>query len=76
VSDKFPQNHFPVLEMPESKEGKGAAKEEEKDPNEAKEEAKAEAADAGASTTPEKKPVRKLSNSEKKANTMASSLLV
>lgn len=66
ASDKFPQNHFPVLEMPagegkneeskkESKADK-ATEEEKKDPNEAKEEAKAAAAEPGASSVLENKP--------------------
>lgn len=62
----------------EKKEGADAGKteEEKKDPNEAKEEAKAAAAPEGASTVPEVRPKREKSNSEKKANTMADGMLV
>jgi len=75
-STGFPQNHFPVLEMPAKKEEAKGAAEEVKDPNEEKEEAKAAAAPEGATSRLENRPKKKPSKAEAKAGSIGESMLV
>ena len=79
-STRFPQNHFPVLEMPakEGKEGESGDKQEEpkKDAREEQEEAKAAAAPEGASSVLENRPKREPSKSEKGATIMSDAMNV
>ena len=86
ASDRFPQNHFPVLEMPakegekgakkEEKKADAAAPEEEKSAEEVKYEAKATVSEPGASSVLENRPKKKPSKTEKKATDMSNMTLL